>query len=87
MARIDPQFRLRMPEPLHDNIKASADANGRSMNAEIVSRLSSDSETLLRDWFAGQAMSALIIAGHDMPTSSRMAYETADAMLDARERC
>lgn len=39
MARDDPHLRLRIPEALKDQIAASAVANNRSMNAEIVSRL------------------------------------------------
>ena len=35
----DPQFKLRLPDRLRDQIKAASDANNRSMNAEIVSRL------------------------------------------------
>lgn len=30
------QFNLRMPDGMRDQVKASAEANGRSMNAEIV---------------------------------------------------
>lgn len=33
------KFALRMPEGMRDRIAAVADANNRSMNAEIVSRL------------------------------------------------
>ena len=33
------QFKIRMPDGLRDQIKAAADANGRSMNAEIIHRL------------------------------------------------
>lgn len=33
------QFPLRLPEGLRDRIKAAADRNGRSMNAEIVATL------------------------------------------------
>lgn len=33
------QFPLRLPDGLRDQIKARADNNGRSMNAEIVDRL------------------------------------------------
>jgi hypothetical protein len=39
MARDDPHFRLRIPEALKDQVEASAKANNRSMNAEIISRL------------------------------------------------
>lgn len=33
------QFNLRLPDGMRDQIAALADANGRSMNAEIVTRL------------------------------------------------
>jgi len=33
------QFPLRLPDGLRDAIKADAERNGRSMNAEIVARL------------------------------------------------
>lgn len=33
------RFMLRLPEYLHEQIKADAAANNRSMNAEIVARL------------------------------------------------
>jgi hypothetical protein len=39
MARNDPEFKLRMPEKLRDEIVESAKKSGRSINAEIVARL------------------------------------------------
>ena len=39
MATEDPQFRLRLPEDLRDQIKAAAASNGRTINGEIVARL------------------------------------------------
>lgn len=39
MSREDQHFRLRIPEALKKKIEAAADANRRSMTAEIVSRL------------------------------------------------
>ncbi len=41
MAREDAQMKLRLPEVLKAWIAKSAETNGRSMNAEIVSRLES----------------------------------------------
>lgn len=35
----DPQFRLRLPERLKEQISESAKSNHRSLNQEIVSRL------------------------------------------------
>lgn len=39
MARQDPHFRLRIPEELKRRIEATAQANSRSITAEIVDRL------------------------------------------------
>lgn len=40
----------------------------------------------LRDWFAGQALNALIQTGHDKDGAVEYAYSTADAMLKEREK-
>lgn len=39
MTREDPQMKLRLPLELKDQLAGAAAENGRSMNAEIVSRL------------------------------------------------
>lgn len=39
MSREDPQLRIRLPIELKEKIESSAKLNGRSMNAEIVTRL------------------------------------------------
>lgn len=39
MARTDPQFNLRIPEALRDQVMAAAKENGRSSTAEILARL------------------------------------------------
>lgn len=39
MKQTDPQYKLRIPQELKDKIEEAAEANGRSMNAEIVQRL------------------------------------------------
>lgn len=39
MSRDDPLMRIRLPDELKAKVKALADANHRSMNAEIVARL------------------------------------------------
>jgi len=39
MKQTDPQYKLRIPADLKKKISEVADANGRSMNAEIVARL------------------------------------------------
>ncbi|QZA80849.1 Arc family DNA-binding protein [Deefgea piscis] len=41
MTREDPQFKLRVPAELREDIEVAAKANNRSMNAEIVARLQS----------------------------------------------
>lgn len=46
------QAMIRLPEGMRDKLKAAADEAGRSMNAEIVSRLemSEDVERFLKDF-------------------------------------
>ena len=39
MTREDPQMKLRLPAELKDQLAALAEANGRSLNAEVVLRL------------------------------------------------
>lgn len=39
MAQIEDKYVIRFPEGMRDEIKAAAEANGRSMNAEIIARL------------------------------------------------
>lgn len=39
MSRTDPQFNLRIPEALRDQVMAAAKDNGRSATAEILARL------------------------------------------------
>lgn len=39
------RFQIRMPEGLRDRIRASAEANNRSMNAEILARLEGSYES------------------------------------------
>lgn len=38
------KFMLRLPDGMRDRIKAAAEANNRSMNAEIVARLTASLE-------------------------------------------
>lgn len=83
------QFVVRFPEGMRDEIAVAAKANGRSMNAEIVARLSGDAETL-RDKFAGLALSGMIACApfKDGTLYSEIAsssYLWADAMLAARK--
>jgi hypothetical protein len=39
MKQTDPQYKLRLPQQLKDQIESAANTSGRSMNAEIVHRL------------------------------------------------
>ena len=39
-SRSKEQFMVRLPDGMRDQIASAAEANGRSMNAEIVTRLS-----------------------------------------------
>lgn len=84
---------LRLPLGLRDQIKAAADLNGRTFNAEIVSRLSGDQKTL-RDEFAIEALNAGLMGDHREWDDQRMlfykvlakqCYIIADAMLEARK--
>lgn len=94
----DPQFKLRLTPELRDEIEAAAKANNRSMNAEIISRLTGEQRTL-RDQFAFDVMPTIIamtnagtihLPTYHMGTSlvslSEAAYELADAMLTQREK-
>ncbi|HBB9913085.1 Arc family DNA-binding protein [Citrobacter freundii] len=45
MSREDPQLRVRLPLELKNNIEESAKLNRRSINAEIVTRLSHTFQT------------------------------------------
>lgn len=44
----DPQFKLRMPAAVKEEIEAAAADNNRSMNAEIVDRLERSGEMLAK---------------------------------------
>lgn len=84
------QYQLRLPDGMRDELSAAAKANGRTMNAEIVARLSASGKTL-RDEFAMAALNGMasialddgdmIMGWRDM---SEAAYKAADAMLAAR---
>ncbi|RYE60940.1 MAG: Arc family DNA-binding protein [Hyphomicrobiales bacterium] len=64
MSADDPHFRLRVPAELRDRIRDAAEANKRSMNAEIVARL--------EQTFAWMAMAdAGFISRQDMPPEVR----------------
>lgn len=53
------RFQIRMPEGLRDRIRSAAEANNRSMNAEIIARLEkSFAETVDHDGLIPTATSA-----------------------------
>ena len=85
-------FGLRMPPALYQRVAAEAEANGRSMNAEIVARLEASGKTL-RDEFATAALTGLCSAHSSdgewqVPErhAASKAYEIADAMLAERQK-
>lgn len=87
---------LRMPFDVAERVAAQANSNGRSMNAEIVARLS-NTQANLRDQFAGQQAAAISVytfeAAREEGKSvheataliAKVAYAVADAMLAARK--
>ncbi len=88
------KYVLRLPDGMRDQIKADALANDRSMNAEIIARLSG-AQPNLRDQFAMAALTGLIAAmahpdcggshNHYPRDTADDAYRLSDAMLKARE--
>jgi len=67
MARGEPQIKFRFPVDVHQSISSAAESNGRSMNAEIVSRIRKSLENDpvnrnedLRDKFAMAAISGML---------------------------
>jgi hypothetical protein len=97
VSQADPQFKLRFPASLRDAIQAAADANGRTMNAEIVFRLGgappadvkprSIAGDALRDQFALQALHGIIDdCGLSADEVANRCYEVADAMVARRNR-
>jgi hypothetical protein len=85
------QFVLRFPSGMRDEIRIAAEENGRSMNSEIVARLSGDSErSMLRDKFAMAALAGYFAApntghrgcGHE---EAEYIWSMADSMLATRK--
>ncbi|HEU4986898.1 MAG TPA: Arc family DNA-binding protein [Rhizobiaceae bacterium] len=91
-AQSQDKFIVRLPPGMRDQIKADAKVNARSMNAEIIALLTERGDRLaLRDWFAGQALAAIIQAdgiqfANRMTEHAQFAYAQADAMLAEREK-
>jgi len=92
--QLEDKFILRMPDGLREQIKTDAKANSRSMNSEILARLSGQQRTL-RDEFAGRIAAGCVsnpdtrAGSGDLrafdATIARRSYEMADALLAARE--
>lgn len=85
----DPQFKLRLPASVKAEVEASAAANNRTINAEIVHRLEAGDETL-RDRFAMAALDRMISlcedqnGGWDPVAVAAGCYAMADAMMAER---
>lgn len=62
MSREDPQLRIRLPIILKEKIEIAAKQNNRSMNAEIVHRLNTESVISIPDKEALSAQEVLRIA-------------------------
>lgn len=78
MARSEPQMNIRMPDSLSEAVRLHAEANGRSITAEVVHVLTSSyaadatrgyAITDLRDWFAGQAIAGLLANSADVTST------------------
>lgn len=85
------QYNLRFPEGMRDRIKAAADANGRTMNAEIIAALGNSGRSK-RDLIAAHALNGMLAhparykPRNGAPTNwheaiAEEAYQIADAML------
>lgn len=73
------QYTVRFPDGLRDRIKAAADANGRSMNAEIVA-------TLEDKYPAHNPFKALLDSAADaLAYLERLPYATQDEIRYAHE--
>lgn len=91
-----PSYPLRMTPELREQVEAAADTNGRSLNAEIVARLSAPLAEQLRDKFAALALPAIMDGAWPdfqfkpqtgltpIENCAAFAYQAADAMLKAR---
>lgn len=84
------QFPVRFPEGMREEIKAAAARNGRSMNSEILERLSASGiggGKTLRDEFAMAALIGMLANGlHPVEPVVGIAYSVADLMLAERKK-
>lgn len=79
--RLD-QVALRLPDGMRDRIKAEAEANNRSMNAEIVARLEASASIGLRDFLAAHALATLIGNKSCQKAAALDAYEMDNTIYD-----
>lgn len=89
------QFKLNLPSALRAIIGTAAEANGRSVTAEIVHRIAASGDEDIRDRLAGHAVAGLLSNPNCRPVGkdqargnadiAAKAYTVADAMLKARE--
>ncbi|MGV0909225.1 Arc family DNA-binding protein [Martelella sp. FOR1707] len=87
-------YQLRLPVGARDEIKAAAAENGRSMNAEILARISANAAFSMRDRFAMAAITGYIASMADPDSGgphnryneevAQYGYDIADAMLKVR---
>jgi hypothetical protein len=75
MARDDPHFRLRLPADLKREIEQAAEQAGRSINAEIVNRLTSVQE---KQKSLDEAMSLLNMIGSLIQMLEKLAENKED---------
>ena len=85
------QYMVRFPDGMRDRLKAEAEKNGRSMNAEIVARLESYGAETIRDRFAMATLAALCSNDDALHQNApehmaEWAYQFADAMIAQREK-
>lgn len=74
----DPQFKLRMTPEIKEAIEAAAKANNRSMNAEILSRLS--------DSLGKSTTSEVMIALYNIRKSTEALKEQLDKIKRSKNR-
>jgi hypothetical protein len=76
MSRTDPQFNLRIPEALRDQVMAAAKESGRSATAEILSRLELS--------FLGESASDELIPAKKAQQMSAIARQSIPATMKSR---
>lgn len=90
--RYSVQYMMRFPKGMRDELKASAKANGRSLNAEIKNLIErgqtyTNNQITPRDLFAAAALNALI--GLDRATveiAVTGSFLMADEMMEKRNK-